>query len=112
MNTLFGIDEWRWIPRSQRPDDSRGAGSVGRHVSAEGLHDERRRILRVIWQAWTFRGGVALIGFGLAFALIPKTSSVEVINVVLGILLLLTCVFDFAFQVVVGTKRLYFRMKR
>lgn len=52
-----------------------------------------------------------MIGFGLTFALIPKTSSVEVINAVLGTLLFLTCVFDCAFQVVVGAKRLYFRKK-
>jgi hypothetical protein len=66
----------------------------------------------VIWQVWSFRGGVALVVLTLTFAVFPKSSSVTVVNWLLGVLLGLTCVFVVAFEIVVGAKMLYLAARR
>jgi hypothetical protein len=113
MNTFLGIDVSRWIPRSRNPYPRGNAGEpIGEHVSAKGLHDDRQRILRLIWQVWTWKSAVALIGLSFAFAAIPKTANLAIVNWVLGTFLILACISVCTFQLMMGIEMSYLLWKR
>jgi hypothetical protein len=117
MSKLFGIEESRWLPQSKSAGKMTWTGlgrSRGRHAKFSELDPDRSRVLKQIWNVWTFRSGVTIIALGLTFAILPKSRALTVLNWTIGTLLFLACIFTFTFQVVVGTKLavLYFRQRR
>jgi hypothetical protein len=114
MSTLFGIEESRWLPntRGQRSSDSTRKGDRrGQHVSPVGLSEDRPRVLRKIWHVWSFRSGALLVLLTLIFAVIPKGSGLAIVNWIVGSLLILVCIFVFTFQIVVGAKLGYLKLR-